>query len=182
MVPAFVKRMEPFFTLRNKVPLQIVQVVLIITVVALSAARIFLPNRPPGRSATIGLGMGAKSLIILSYEILTEHFSRFQRWSSLKAYFILNALEIVFWGAVAFMALRGNTSLCVGASCAIGWIIVVLAGVLGPMYQYLAVVTFLDWRFFKKNGYHRGSTMHKDSEESLSTLRSDNFPETAYEH
>ncbi|KAM0230387.1 hypothetical protein ACHAP5_011390 [Fusarium lateritium] len=182
MVPTYVKRMEPFFTLRNKVPLQIVQVVLIIAVVALSAARILLPNRPPGRSATIGLGMGAKSLIILSYEILTEHFSRFQRWSSLKAYFILNALEIVFWGAVTFMAFRGNTSLCVGASCAIGWIIVVLGGFLGVMYQYLTVVTFLDWRFFKKHGYHRGSTMHKDSEQSLTTLRSDNFPQTTYEH
>ncbi|KAF4966830.1 hypothetical protein FSARC_5545 [Fusarium sarcochroum] len=182
MVPTFLKRMEPFFTLRNKIPLQIVQVILIITVIALSGARLVMPNRPPGRSTTMGLGMGAKSLIILSYEILTEHFSRFQRWGSLKAYFILNTMEVVFWAAVAFMMIRGNTNTCVGASCALGWVVFVLAGILSPMYKYLAVVSFLDWRFFKKNGFPRSAAMRKDSEESLSTLRSDNLPETAYGH
>jgi hypothetical protein len=39
-------------------------------------------------------------------------------------------MEIVFWAAVAFMMLRGNTNLCVGASCVVGWVVVVLAGIL----------------------------------------------------
>lgn len=39
-------------------------------------------------------------------------------------------MEIVFWAAVAFMMLRGNANLCVGASCAVGWVVVVLAGIL----------------------------------------------------
>ncbi|WZH45707.1 uncharacterized protein QYS62_006775 [Fusarium acuminatum] len=166
MTPTFLKKLEPFFTLRNKIPIQVVQVILIITVIALSGARLLMPNRPPGRSATMGLGMGAKSLIILSYEILTEHFSRFHRWGSLKAYFILNTMEIVFWAAVAFMMLRGNTNLCVGASCVVGWVVVVLAGILSPMYKYLAVVSYLDWRFFKKNGFPRDVAMRKDTEVS----------------
>ncbi|VZI21000.1 unnamed protein product [Fusarium fujikuroi] len=158
MTPVFLKKMEPLFTLRNKIPLQIVLVTLIITVITLSGVRLILPNRPPGRSTTMGLGMGAKSLIILAYEILTEHSIRFHRWSSLKAYFILNALEVVFWAAVAFMGL--------GCLCA-GWFL-----------KYLAVVTYLDWRFYKKNGFPRG-TRTKNTDESLSTLRSD---DTAYRH
>ncbi|KAI1036309.1 hypothetical protein LB503_003464 [Fusarium chuoi] len=129
MTPVFLKKMEPFFTLRNKIPLQILLVTLIITVITLSGVRLILPNRPPGRSTTMGLGMGAKSLIILAYEILTEHSIRFHRWSSLKAYFILNALEVVFWAAVAFMMIQGNSRLCVGTSCALGWVVFVLAGV-----------------------------------------------------
>jgi hypothetical protein len=57
MTPTFLKKLEPFFTLRNKIPIQVVQVILIITVIALSGARLLMPNRPPGRSATMGLGM-----------------------------------------------------------------------------------------------------------------------------
>lgn len=57
MTPVFLKKMEPFFTLRNKIPLQIVLVTLIITVITLSGVRLILPNRPPGRSTTMGLGM-----------------------------------------------------------------------------------------------------------------------------
>ncbi|KAF5979579.1 hypothetical protein FBULB1_5654 [Fusarium bulbicola] len=130
MTPVFLKKMVPFFTLRNKMPLQILLVTLIITVIALSGVRLILPNRPRGRSTTMGLGMGAKSLIILTYEILTEHFIRFHRWHSLKAYFILNAMEVVFWAAVAFMMIQGNSKLCVGTSCALGWVVFVLAGIL----------------------------------------------------
>ncbi|KAJ4108697.1 hypothetical protein NW768_012174 [Fusarium equiseti] len=172
MVPTFMKRMEPFFTLRNKLPLQIVQIVLIIAVISLSGARLLLPNRPPGRSTTMGLGMGAKSLIIISYEILSEHVSRLRRWRSLKAYFILNAMEVVFWAAVAFMMIRGNSSVCIGTSCVLGWVVFALAGILSPLAKYLAVVCYLDWRFEKKHGVHRGSSLSKDHAEPFSTLQS----------
>jgi hypothetical protein len=52
--------MEPFFTLRNKLPVQIIQIIRIIAVICLSGARLLLPNRPPGRSTTMGLGMVSK--------------------------------------------------------------------------------------------------------------------------
>ncbi|KAM0338060.1 hypothetical protein ACHAPU_011452 [Fusarium lateritium] len=172
MGPTFIKRMEPLFTLRNKIPLQIIQIILIIAVISLSGARILLPNRPPGRSATMGLGMGAKSLIIISYEMLSEHVSRFRRWSSLKAYFILNALEVVFWAAVAFLTVRGNTNVCIGTSCALGWVVFVLAGILSLIAKYLAVVCYLDWRFDKKHDVPRGSGLTKGQAEPLNTLRS----------
>lgn len=47
-------------------------------------------------------------------------------------------MEIVFWAAVAFMMLRGNANLCVGASCAVGWVVVVLAGILRYVSLLLA--------------------------------------------
>jgi hypothetical protein len=49
------------------------------------------------------------------------------------------------------------------------------------MYKYLAVVSFLDWRFYKKNGFPRGART-KNTDESLSTLRSESLPDTAYHH
>ena len=50
----------------------------------------------------------------------------FKKWSSLKAYVILNALEIVFWGAVVFMMIQANLKFCEGMSCTLSWIVVVL--------------------------------------------------------
>ena len=82
-MPAFIKRMEPFFSLRNKLPLQIVQTFLIIAVIALSGARLLLPNRPPGRSTTMGLGMVSLFyssrylfLILPGCQISHHHFLR----------------------------------------------------------------------------------------------------------
>lgn len=46
-------------------------------------------------------------------------------------------MEVVFWAAVAFMMIRGNANVCVGASCALGWVVVVLAGILRYVPQLL---------------------------------------------
>ncbi|KAM0418626.1 hypothetical protein ACHAPT_012429 [Fusarium lateritium] len=120
----------------------------------------------------MGLGMGAKSIIIILYQLLTEHFDRLRRWGSLKAYWILDAMEIVFWAAVAFMMLQGNRRICIGTSCALGWVVFVLSICMSIMAKYVAVVGFLDWRYFKKNGVPRGANMEKcQNEESMSTIR-----------
>lgn len=66
--------------------------------------------------------------MFLLYQLLSEHIAYFQRWASLKAYFIINVLEIVFWSAVVFLVMQANLQLCVGTSCALGWVVVVLSG------------------------------------------------------
>ena len=66
-------------------------------------------------------------MVFILYQILTEHFRPFKRWASLKAYAILNAIEIVTWAAVAFMVIQANTRYCVGTNCILAWIVVVLA-------------------------------------------------------
>lgn len=68
--------------------------------------------------------------MILQYQLLTEHVSRFKRWGSLKAYAILNGLEIVFWAAVVFLMIQANVARCVGVGCTLSWIIIGLAVVL----------------------------------------------------
>ncbi|KAJ5417482.1 uncharacterized protein N7487_001032 [Penicillium crustosum] len=116
------------FHSRHKFKVHLVQMFLAVVIIALSAARIFLSGQKTRtRASTMGLGMGAKSLVIILYQLLTEHVSRLQRWASLKAYLILNALEIVFWGAVAFLVLQANLQVCVGTGCALGWVVIVLS-------------------------------------------------------
>jgi hypothetical protein len=66
--------------------------------------------------------------VIILYQLFTEHVSRFHRWASLKAYLILNSLEIVFWAAVVFLVMQANLQMCVGTGCALGWVVIVLAG------------------------------------------------------
>lgn len=60
-------------------------------------------------------------MIIIFYQILTDHLARFRRWRSLKAYAILNGLEVVFWGAVVFLVIQANIQTCVGIGCTLSW-------------------------------------------------------------
>ncbi|KAL2688920.1 hypothetical protein Neosp_002970 [[Neocosmospora] mangrovei] len=68
----------------------------------------------------------AKSIVIILYQVLSQHTKYFRKWMSFKANLILNCLEIVFWSAVAFMTLQANTASCTGVNCALGWVILVL--------------------------------------------------------
>ncbi|RMJ04640.1 hypothetical protein CDV36_014688 [Fusarium kuroshium] len=108
----------------------------------------------------MALGMAAKSLIIILYQILSDHVQAFKKWSSLKAYVILNALEIVFWGAVVFMMIQANIKFCEELSCILSWIVVVLGIVMSTLASYMTIVTWLDFRHFRTYGTHRGHHYH----------------------
>lgn len=69
-------------------------------------------------------------MVIIFYQILTEHVARFKKWRSLKAYAILNGLEVVFWAAVVFLVLQAQLQICVGVGCTLGWITVAIAVVM----------------------------------------------------
>ena len=73
---------------------------------------------------------GAKSLLFITYQLLTEYCRRLYRWRSYKAYWILNALEVIFWAAVTFLVMQANLSRCVGVSCKLSWVVVGLSVVL----------------------------------------------------
>ncbi|EXK35706.1 hypothetical protein FOMG_08915 [Fusarium oxysporum f. sp. melonis 26406] len=150
--------MASIFSNRLKLPLHLVELLLIFSVLILSVIRMLkLPkNAPRGRSNTMALGMSAKSLIILLYQLLSEHVQAFKKWSSLKAYVILNALEIVFWAAVAFMMIQANLKFCEGFTCILTWIVCVLGVVMSIVASYLTVITWLDFRHFRAHGTHRG--------------------------
>lgn len=61
-----------------------------------------------------------KSMLILTYEVLTERNTRFQKWASKKANLILNCIEPVFWLAAFVLSAMGVSTRCHGAICRIG--------------------------------------------------------------
>lgn len=67
-----------------------------------------------------------KSLVILSYEVLTERVQKLRRWGSLKAYSILNCIEFVFWVAATAITGMGLTRRCAGTSCGLGVVIMLV--------------------------------------------------------
>ncbi|KAL0935563.1 uncharacterized protein CTRU02_210154 [Colletotrichum truncatum] len=150
--------MMALFSPKLKFPIHMVQLVLVAAALGLSVARIFMPNRPRGRSGTMALGMAAKSLVIILYQVLTEHVSSFKRWASVKANLILNAMEVVFWAAVVYMGIQSQTQqACIGTSCTLGWVVVVFGILLSMIAGHTTIISWLDFRYFKANGVRRGA-------------------------
>jgi hypothetical protein len=75
----------------------------------------------------ISFGQGAKSLIIIGYQLISEHVRSCQKWHSYKANAILNSLEIVFWAAVCFLTIQANIQSCLGNACIMSWIVMGIA-------------------------------------------------------
>jgi hypothetical protein len=61
-------------------------------------------------------------MIIISYQLLTEHTQRFAKWKSLKANLILNIIEPIFWLTLIALKFMGISTFCSGSSCAVAWI------------------------------------------------------------
>lgn len=59
--------------------------------------------------------------------LAASHVQSFRRWHSYKVNVIISCLEIVFWGAVAFLVFQGNLSRCVGVTCYLSWAVVGIA-------------------------------------------------------
>ena len=73
----------------------------------------------------------AKSLMIISYQLLTENISALHRYASLKAFFILDVLEVGFWIAAIVLTVMGMLqTTCHGLSCTLSGVVIGLAAVL----------------------------------------------------
>ncbi|KAF2757396.1 hypothetical protein EJ05DRAFT_388571 [Pseudovirgaria hyperparasitica] len=149
-----------------KVPLHVVYAILTVLAIGLSAPRLFMKNQPRTRANTIALGVGAKSLIILQYQLLTEHVARLRKWRSLKAFTILNSLEIVFWAAVVFLIIQANIKICVGTGCILSWIVMAIAIPLSMLAAWAAAICWVEWRAEKavKRGIVGGGFDSRESE------------------
>ncbi|KAM5349518.1 hypothetical protein ACJ41O_006023 [Fusarium nematophilum] len=132
------------FPSRFKLPVHIVELILSLLVLILGLVRLALRNRnaPRTRSGSMALGMAAKSIVLILYQVLTQHTKYFRKWASYKANLILNCLEIVFWAAVAFMTLQANTASCTGVTCALGWVILVVAIIMSLVPSPLIMMEF----------------------------------------
>ncbi|KAJ4296332.1 hypothetical protein N0V90_006377 [Kalmusia sp. IMI 367209] len=148
------------FRSRYAHPIHLCVFVFIFSAMVLSVARVFInrsKKRPTTRADTMAIAMGAKSLLFLAYQHFSAPGGRLSKWGSLKANAVLNGLEILFWSAVAgmtFQSLRRSGS-CAGVSCVLGALVVVLAALIVVLEQWLFVISYLDFRYFKANGKRR---------------------------
>ena len=69
-------------------------------------------------------------MIVLSYQVMTEHVQKLRRFRSLKANFILNVVETVFWGALAYFSASSLINTCQGLGCTLSGITLGLSIVL----------------------------------------------------
>ncbi|KAJ4983850.1 hypothetical protein SVAN01_10654 [Stagonosporopsis vannaccii] len=173
---------KPMFNSRFKLPLHIITGILVVIVIGLSVPRLFMKNQPRTRAGTIALGMGAKSLILLGYMLLTEHVQKLKRWHSYKANVIISCLEIVFWGAVAFLVFQGNLSRCEGVTCYLSWVVVGIAVVINHLEIYASAIAIREFRDYRKtrNGMPLSSVMSGATDEEEMVQRFPPQPDTVY--
>ncbi|WYZ42376.1 hypothetical protein EsH8_VI_000075 [Colletotrichum jinshuiense] len=145
---------KPFFDPRHKTKIHIAQLVLMLVAIILTIWRMSMPV-PTTRANMMALTMGLKSLIIIGYQLLTTHKERFKKWASLKAYAILNTLEIVFWFVAMGLLFSANTTFCTGASCAVSWVVTLITALLIILAFQTSVVSIKDYRYFKNYGINR---------------------------
>ncbi|TDZ13687.1 hypothetical protein C8035_v009146 [Colletotrichum spinosum] len=153
---------KPFFDPRYKTKVHILQLVVMLVAIILTIARMAMPVMTT-RANMMALTMvrpselsniptGIKSVVIIGYQLLTEHKARFRKWASLKANAILNTLEIVFWFVALGLLMQANTRLCSGASCALSWIVTLFCAVLIVLAFQTSVFSIKEYRYFKNYG------------------------------
>ncbi|KAF2768200.1 hypothetical protein EJ03DRAFT_383538 [Teratosphaeria nubilosa] len=152
-MPSIWDKLERYsiFSTKWKLTTHIIQLILVVIACGLTAPRLFIKTPGPRtRTNTIALSMGAKSIIILAYVILTDHVASFAKWRSLKAYTILAGLEAVFWAAVAGLMFQANMKRCVGWSCYTSWAVIAVAVIIHQLEIYAFIVAYLEWRAWKR--------------------------------
>ncbi|RSL64806.1 hypothetical protein CEP54_004517 [Fusarium duplospermum] len=144
-----------------KTRVHIGMMVLIVAVIALTGARV--ATKPKGtrttRSDTLGITMAVKSIVFLIYQLLTDKVDRFRKWRSLKAYTILNTMEIVFWFVVVIMTFMGISRFCQGTNCAFAWFVALNGFLLMATSFWAAVICWKDHKYFKSTGVVRGTAL-----------------------
>ncbi|KAI1213199.1 uncharacterized protein F4807DRAFT_413249 [Annulohypoxylon truncatum] len=139
-------RMAPFFNSRYKLPVHIVELLLVFAVIVLSIVRLAMGM--PQRAHIMGVAIGFKSAFFILYQLLTEHTQKFSRWASKKANFILNCIDCPFWGAMMFLLFQANiTKTCTGTSCVVSWIMAVLSIALFLLSHWVAFESYFEWKY-----------------------------------
>ena len=75
----------------------------------------------------MGVGQAAKSLLFMAYEVGTENVQALRRFGSLRAYMILNVVEVVFWIAAVALQMVMLNSGCKPTGCVLTGVVAVLA-------------------------------------------------------
>ncbi|KAM0323191.1 hypothetical protein ACHAQA_009041 [Verticillium albo-atrum] len=146
----------PFLETHLKLRLHIIEIVLI--VIALILTGVYISMIPfITRSEIMIIPFSIKSLIIIAYQLLTQHTARYSKWASLKANMILNFIEPVFWFVVIILKFMGISRTCTGGSCGVNVVLTLVAIAILILTIQVAAISFLDRRHFKQYGVPRGT-------------------------
>ncbi|KAL3419082.1 hypothetical protein PVAG01_09303 [Phlyctema vagabunda] len=140
-----------------KFRMHMAQVVLVLLAIVISIARLANKNTIPSRASVWYLVVCFKSLIIILYQVLSEHHDRFRKWASPKANAVLNVIETIFWLAAFIISIAGNSGTCKGSSCALGSFLSALAFFLFLITGFVAFMSVRDYRYLRRNGMLPGS-------------------------
>ncbi|KAL2166317.1 hypothetical protein VTG60DRAFT_2949 [Thermothelomyces hinnuleus] len=114
--------LDPKWKLRDHIlVLALAVLVIVLTGVYIGTSPFF--TRPD----IMAISFAVKTLIIATYQLLSEHAQRFAKWRSLKANLILNFIEPVFWLTLVILKFMGIATFCSGNSCAVAWLITLTA-------------------------------------------------------
>ncbi|KAK5717009.1 hypothetical protein LTR17_016151 [Elasticomyces elasticus] len=131
--------------------------------IILSIGRLAIRNPPASRGNVLSISMGIKSLIIIAYQLLSERKQRFRRWHSLKAFAILNTMEVVFWLTVVVVSGMGASRTC-GMStnaCSIGVLVILSAIVSMGLSAWVAGISII---LFRRSKTQRATTTTEHSQ------------------
>ncbi|CEI70512.1 hypothetical protein FVEN_g989 [Fusarium venenatum] len=117
---------------------------------------------PFNRMDIVAITMSLKSGLFLTYEIMTMKMNRFKRFGSLKAYAVLNTLDVFFWAAVMGFSFKSVNTICSGVNCAIGIVTGLLALVNSAIHFWAAVIAWKNHKYFKAYGVPRGQDEAKN--------------------
>ncbi|KAM0275037.1 hypothetical protein ACHAQH_007644 [Verticillium albo-atrum] len=146
----------PFSEPHLKLRLHIVEVVLIVIALILTGIYISMVSFIT-RSEIMIIPFSIKSLIIIGYQLLSQHTTRYRKWESLKANMILNFIEPVFWFVVIILKFMGMSRSCTGGSCGVNVVLTLVATAILVLTIQVAAISFLDRKHFKRTGVPRGS-------------------------
>ncbi|KAH6642828.1 hypothetical protein C7974DRAFT_421051 [Boeremia exigua] len=147
------------------------QAILVLAAMALTVPRLFMDYEYKKKENLLALTAGAKSLVIIAYQMLTEHASRFKKWHSYKANVWLGCLEVVVWAAVAFFVLDTNISRCAGLDCTLSWTVFTLSVILSVSEVYttaMAVRKLREYRAGRQPG--KTAVQLEDSSSTFSSI------------
>ncbi|GAB1310099.1 Sterol uptake control protein 2 [Madurella fahalii] len=112
------------------------------------------------RSEIMAIPFAVKSIIIITYQLLTEHTRRFAKWQSKKANFILNSIEPVFWITLVILKFMGISASCSRDGCSVNWVIALFALFIFILSIHIAIISFVEYPASSLNTRRRSTRVH----------------------
>lgn len=143
-----------------------IEIPLILAILVIAVYKIFSPSVVKTRGGTWGLGVAAKSLVFLTFILLTEHVRRLHRYGGLKCYMILSIIDQLFWFVgVGLTAIRLKTTPS-GLGYTLSLVMIVLMVIMGLLATPVALIYTRQWLHFRKHGVHPDENHHSRERES----------------